>query len=110
MFCNIQHAIAYVEGDKYYGAKATMNVWEPKIQQSNEFSLSQIWILGGLFGQDLNSIEAGLTTLKQDGRYTFHNSLCQKNDITNAKNNFKRIKFIFFFTNVACLNLKNSYK
>ncbi|KAJ4971973.1 hypothetical protein NE237_005072 [Protea cynaroides] len=54
-----QHAIAYVEGDKYYGAKATINVWEPKIQQPNEFSLSQIWILGGSFGQDLNSIEAG---------------------------------------------------
>nr|CAD1827925.1 unnamed protein product [Ananas comosus var. bracteatus] len=54
-----QHAIAYVEGDKYYGAKATMNVWQPKIQQTNEFSLSQIWILGGSFGQDLNSIEAG---------------------------------------------------
>ncbi|MCE7766601.1 hypothetical protein GQL56_28650, partial [Pseudomonas putida] len=40
-----QHAIAYVEGDKYYGAKATINVWEPKIQQPNEFSLSQLWIL-----------------------------------------------------------------
>ncbi|KAG6499068.1 uncharacterized protein LOC121996009 [Zingiber officinale] len=54
-----QHAIAYVEGDKYYGAKATINVWQPKIQQTNEFSLSQLWILGGSFGQDLNSIEAG---------------------------------------------------
>ncbi|MED6200548.1 hypothetical protein PIB30_086224 [Stylosanthes scabra] len=54
-----QHAIVYVEGDKYYGAKATINVWDPKIQQSNEFSLSQMWILGGTFGQDLNSIEAG---------------------------------------------------
>ncbi|KAG8080944.1 hypothetical protein GUJ93_ZPchr0007g5818 [Zizania palustris] len=54
-----QHAIAYVEGDKYYGAKATINVWEPKIQQPNEFSLSQLWILGGSFGEDLNSIEAG---------------------------------------------------
>ncbi|CAH2053810.1 unnamed protein product, partial [Thlaspi arvense] len=54
-----QHAIAYVEGDKYYGAKATLNVWEPKIQHTNEFSLSQIWLLGGSFGQDLNSIEAG---------------------------------------------------
>ncbi|XP_027919114.1 uncharacterized protein LOC114177786 isoform X2 [Vigna unguiculata] len=54
-----QHAIAYVEGDKYYGAKATINVWEPKIQQPNEFSLSQLWILGGSFGQDLNSIEVG---------------------------------------------------
>jgi hypothetical protein len=54
-----QHAIAYVEGDKYYGAKATINVWQPKIEQANEFSLSQLWILGGSFGQDLNSIEAG---------------------------------------------------
>ncbi|CAL5214282.1 unnamed protein product [Lathyrus oleraceus] len=54
-----QHAIAYVEGDKFYGAKATINVWEPKIQQANEFSLSQLWVLGGSFGQDLNSIEAG---------------------------------------------------
>ncbi|CAA2986122.1 Hypothetical predicted protein [Olea europaea subsp. europaea] len=54
-----QHAIAYVQGDKYYGAKATINVWEPKIQQPNEFSLSQIWLLGGSFGEDLNSIEAG---------------------------------------------------
>ncbi|CAL5426809.1 unnamed protein product [Camellia sinensis] len=35
-----QHAIAYVEGDKYYGAKATLNVWEPKIRQPSEFSLS----------------------------------------------------------------------
>jgi len=58
-----QHAIAYVEGDKYYGAKATINVWEPKIQQSNEFSLSQIWVLGGSFGEDLNSIEAGWQVL-----------------------------------------------
>ncbi|WCJ19048.1 hypothetical protein M5689_001359 [Euphorbia peplus] len=54
-----QHAIVYVEGEKYYGAKATLNVWEPNIQQPNEFSLSQIWILGGSFGEDLNSIEAG---------------------------------------------------
>ncbi|KAG0460932.1 hypothetical protein HPP92_021229 [Vanilla planifolia] len=54
-----QHAIAYVEGDKYYGAKAIINVWEPSIQRSNEFSLSQLWILGGSFGEDLNSIEAG---------------------------------------------------
>lgn len=54
-----QHAIAYVEGDEYYGAKATINVWEPAIQQPNEFSLSQLWILAGSFAEDLNSIEAG---------------------------------------------------
>ncbi|RWR72643.1 hypothetical protein CKAN_00088000 [Cinnamomum micranthum f. kanehirae] len=54
-----QHAITYVEGGKYYGTKATMNVWQPKIQRLNEFSLSQLWVLGGTFGEDLNSIEAG---------------------------------------------------
>ncbi|KAK8943436.1 hypothetical protein KSP40_PGU018704 [Platanthera guangdongensis] len=54
-----QHAITYVEGGKYYGAKAIINVWKPNIQQPTEFSLSQLWILGGSFGQDLNSIEAG---------------------------------------------------
>ncbi|CAI9103271.1 OLC1v1001725C1 [Oldenlandia corymbosa var. corymbosa] len=54
-----QHAIAYVEGGRYFGAKATINVWKPQIQQPNEFSLSQIWLLGGSFNSDLNSIEAG---------------------------------------------------
>ncbi|XP_076951615.1 protein neprosin-like [Bidens hawaiensis] len=53
-----QHAIAYAQGE-FYGAKATMNVWNPKIHQPNEFSLSQIWILKGSFASDLNSIEAG---------------------------------------------------
>ncbi|KAL9676386.1 hypothetical protein QQ045_004600 [Rhodiola kirilowii] len=54
-----EHAIAYVEDGRFYGAKATMNVWKPHIQDSNEFSLSQIWVLGGTFDLDLNSIEAG---------------------------------------------------
>ncbi|KAL6506587.1 hypothetical protein OROGR_024768 [Orobanche gracilis] len=53
------HAIAYVAGDQYYGAKATINVWEPEIQHANEFSSSQIWVLGGSNGEGLNSIEAG---------------------------------------------------
>ena len=43
-----------------YGAKATINVWDPSIQVVNEFSLSQVWIISGSFdGSDLNSIEAG---------------------------------------------------
>ncbi|CAL5428334.1 unnamed protein product [Camellia sinensis] len=39
------HAGVSVQGDKYYGTKATMNVWKPIIQQSNEFSLSQLWVV-----------------------------------------------------------------
>ncbi|KQJ94713.1 uncharacterized protein LOC104583520 isoform X4 [Brachypodium distachyon] len=55
-----EHAIAYTQGEVYYGAKATINVWDPSIQEPNGFSLSQLWILSGSFnGSDLNSIEAG---------------------------------------------------
>ena len=58
----MQHAIAYtaVGQQEVYGAKATINVWDPAIQESNGFSLSQLWLLSGSFnGSDLNSIEAG---------------------------------------------------
>uniref|UniRef100_A0A1D1XRE9 Periplasmic nitrate reductase n=1 Tax=Anthurium amnicola TaxID=1678845 RepID=A0A1D1XRE9_9ARAE len=54
-----EHAVGYVIGDQYYGAKASLNVWAPKVTSSSEFSLSQIWMLSGSFGDDLNTIEAG---------------------------------------------------
>ncbi|XP_074321013.1 protein neprosin [Silene latifolia] len=56
-----EHAIAYTGSpEEIYGAKATINVWDPSIEEINEFSLSQIWVLSGDFGgPDLNSIEAG---------------------------------------------------
>jgi Neprosin len=57
----VQHAIAYTGSkQEVYGAKATINVWDPEVETENEFSLSQVWILSGSFdGSDLNSIEAG---------------------------------------------------
>ncbi|CAA0826928.1 Protein of Unknown Function (DUF239 [Striga hermonthica] len=58
-----QHAVGYVGEDnnnnKYYGAKASINVWAPHVANSNEFSLSQVWVIAGSFGDDLNTIEAG---------------------------------------------------
>ncbi|KAL7234033.1 hypothetical protein ACSBR1_017602 [Camellia fascicularis] len=54
-----EHAVGFVQGDKYYGTKATMNVWKPILQQSKEFSLSQLWIMAGSYPSDLNSVEAG---------------------------------------------------
>ncbi|KAL4354097.1 hypothetical protein GQ457_06G018250 [Hibiscus cannabinus] len=56
-----EHAIAYTRtSQEFYGARATINVWDPSIEEVNEFSLSQIWVLSGsLDGPDLNSIEAG---------------------------------------------------
>ncbi|CAH9095516.1 unnamed protein product [Cuscuta europaea] len=54
-----EHAVGYVNGDRYYGAKASLNVWAPHVANTQEFSLSQMWITSGSFGADLNSIEAG---------------------------------------------------
>ncbi|CAF2069280.1 unnamed protein product [Brassica napus] len=46
-------------GHQYYGAKATVNVWESKIQLKNKFSFSQIWLPGGSSRHNLNRIETG---------------------------------------------------
>ncbi|XP_078429177.1 protein neprosin-like isoform X2 [Wolffia australiana] len=54
-----EHAVGYVMGGTYYGVKASMNVWSPGIASPSEFSLSQVWVIAGSFGHDLNSIEAG---------------------------------------------------
>ncbi|CAJ2636213.1 unnamed protein product [Trifolium pratense] len=54
-----EYAIGYVSGDEYYGAKASINVWNPQLESPDEFSLSQIWITTGSFEKDLNTIEAG---------------------------------------------------
>ncbi|KAH7289894.1 hypothetical protein KP509_30G023000 [Ceratopteris richardii] len=56
---NHEHAIAYFRQEDLFGASAVMSVWDPWVEVANEFSLSQIWILGGSFDEDLNSIEAG---------------------------------------------------
>ncbi|KAL6983729.1 hypothetical protein U1Q18_017108 [Sarracenia purpurea var. burkii] len=54
-----EHAVGYVSGDQYYGAKASINVWAPRVASPYEFSLSQLWVISGSFGDDLNTIEAG---------------------------------------------------
>ncbi|XWS37515.1 hypothetical protein CRYUN_Cryun19dG0049500 [Craigia yunnanensis] len=54
-----EHAVVFVNGDQYYGAKASINVWAPRVTNDYEFSLSQIWVISGSFGNDLNTIEAG---------------------------------------------------
>lgn len=54
-----EHAVGYVSGQQYYGAKASINVWSPKVSNPYEFSLSQMWVISGSFGDDLNTIEAG---------------------------------------------------
>ncbi|KAL0558214.1 hypothetical protein IC582_006786 [Cucumis melo] len=54
-----EHAVGYVTGEHYFGAKASINVWAPRVADQYEFSLSQMWVISGSFGDDLNTIEAG---------------------------------------------------
>lgn len=58
-FIGEQHAVGFVGVDQYYGAKASLNVWAPRVTGPSEFSLSQIWVISGSFGDDLNTVEAG---------------------------------------------------
>ncbi|KAG9455597.1 hypothetical protein H6P81_000105 [Aristolochia fimbriata] len=60
---NAGHEYAVVStasGGQYYGAKAVINLWNPSVEGEREFSLSQLWVLGGSYTtNDLNSVEAG---------------------------------------------------
>ncbi|KAK7857577.1 hypothetical protein CFP56_017130 [Quercus suber] len=39
-----EYATLIEEGDTYYGMNAEMNVWNPQVQEQNEFSLAQFWL------------------------------------------------------------------
>lgn len=56
----VQHMIVHTRMmEEVYGARATINMWDPSIQVVNEVSLYQVLILSGSYdGTDLNSIEA----------------------------------------------------
>ncbi|XP_054811093.1 uncharacterized protein LOC129312481 [Prosopis cineraria] len=54
-----EYAVATLTGDRYYGAHASINIWKPNVQQSDEFSLSQIWITNHDDPKNHETIEAG---------------------------------------------------
>ncbi|CDP13105.1 unnamed protein product [Coffea canephora] len=56
-----QRAFAYVQGGKYFGTKAYLNLSKPQVQ-NEDFSSSQTWILGIPYAK-VNSIEAGWMVL-----------------------------------------------
>ncbi|KAG7019804.1 hypothetical protein SDJN02_18767 [Cucurbita argyrosperma subsp. argyrosperma] len=47
-----EHAVVFVNGEQYYGAKASLNIWAPRVTDQNEFSLSQIWVSPELYGDN----------------------------------------------------------
>ena len=46
-----------------WGAESILNVWSPYVEKSNEFSLSQIWVVRGS-GADRETVEAGWQVYK----------------------------------------------
>ncbi|XP_031283691.1 uncharacterized protein LOC116142415 [Pistacia vera] len=53
-----EYSVATVKGEKYYGARGSINVWNPKVQDPSEFSLSQIWLVGSST-TNVTTIEVG---------------------------------------------------
>ncbi|WOL08110.1 hypothetical protein Cni_G16862 [Canna indica] len=51
-----EHSVGIVRGDEIYGARATLNVWNPQLRVSYEFSLAQLWLTAGSYS---NTIEVG---------------------------------------------------
>ncbi|KAF8094716.1 hypothetical protein N665_0354s0006 [Sinapis alba] len=55
-----QHAVGITNIPPMYGATARVSVWDPTVEQGDEFSLSQIWITSGSYKKNiLNTIEVG---------------------------------------------------
>ena len=54
-----QYAHAARYGLKNYGAHSAINVWNPRVQDKHEFSLSQIWVTRGS-GAGLQTLEVGV--------------------------------------------------
>uniref|UniRef100_A0A7N2LBT6 Neprosin PEP catalytic domain-containing protein n=1 Tax=Quercus lobata TaxID=97700 RepID=A0A7N2LBT6_QUELO len=56
-----EYATLIEEGDTYYGMNADINVWNPHVQEQNEFSLAQFWLAAAdNNGVNRDTIEGGV--------------------------------------------------
>ncbi|XP_028777885.1 uncharacterized protein LOC114734416 [Neltuma alba] len=56
---SIKCASVFIKGNKYYGGKGAMNVWNPNVEQSQEYSLSATWVGSDADRENIEVIEAG---------------------------------------------------
>ncbi|CAL4982599.1 unnamed protein product [Urochloa decumbens] len=55
-----QYAVASSPSGSFYGTQISMNLWKPMTESTNDFSLTQLWIVAGSYSNnDLNTIETG---------------------------------------------------
>ncbi|KAI3981362.1 hypothetical protein MKX01_001807 [Papaver californicum] len=60
LYVNRSTAMLITEGYNYIGAKADINIWNPYIENPNEYSTTQIWLVSGS-REGMESVEAGWT-------------------------------------------------
>nr|GMC47173.1 uncharacterized protein LOC109172166 [Ipomoea batatas] len=56
---DVEWAMAYLDGGKYKGAAADVNVWAPRVSDNQEFSAAQIYVGAATNDQDANTLQAG---------------------------------------------------
>ncbi|XP_031120419.1 uncharacterized protein LOC116023557 [Ipomoea triloba] len=56
---DLEWALAFLDGGKYKGAAADVNVWAPRVSDNQEFSTAQIYVGAATNDQDANSLQAG---------------------------------------------------
>ncbi|KAK1264620.1 hypothetical protein QJS04_geneDACA010448 [Acorus gramineus] len=55
-----EFATAYTDDNKYWGTKAEISIWNPRVQPDLDYSLAQIWVVSKNF-QSQTSLEVGWT-------------------------------------------------
>ncbi|EFJ13887.1 hypothetical protein SELMODRAFT_424156 [Selaginella moellendorffii] len=63
-----EHGYNQLNGN-FQGMETSINVWEPYVEQTSEFSLSQLWIISNKLGP-VNTVEAGWQELGLDSLST----------------------------------------
>nr|GMC56788.1 DUF21 domain-containing protein [Ipomoea batatas]GME19984.1 DUF21 domain-containing protein [Ipomoea batatas] len=56
---DVEWAMAYLDGGKYKGAAADVNIWAPRVSDNQEFSAAQIYVGAATNDQDANTLQAG---------------------------------------------------
>ncbi|KAH7432785.1 hypothetical protein KP509_07G040000 [Ceratopteris richardii] len=57
-----EYAVGQIDHTSIYGTYAIFNAWNPKVQDPEEMSIAQLWLISGSFyGPYLDTVEAGWT-------------------------------------------------
>ncbi|KAH7432788.1 hypothetical protein KP509_07G040300 [Ceratopteris richardii] len=68
-----EYAVGQIDHTSIYGTYAIFNAWNPKVQDPEEMSIAQLWLISGSFyGPYLDTVEAGWTVEPDAYKDTIH--------------------------------------